>query len=53
LFGFEAWINFVDHIDTAFTTHDLARGMARFQGLDGALHFHCRIPKAAQQKALC
>jgi hypothetical protein len=48
LLGFKAGINFIDHINPAFTAHDLTRGVACFQGFDRALDFHGRIPKAAQ-----
>jgi hypothetical protein len=51
LLGFKAWVDFVDHIDTALAAHDLARSMACFQGLDRTFDFHGRIPKAAQTGA--
>jgi hypothetical protein len=51
LLGFEAWVDFVDDVNPAFTAHDLARSMACFQGFDRAFDFHGRIPLAAQTGA--
>jgi hypothetical protein len=37
---FEPWILFVDHIETAATTHHLAVSIARFQRLQRTGDFH-------------